>query len=124
MDISAFYYENNTIRLFCYGENKSSYDKFYVDYNLITHQIITYPMPNYNIEGVCSADGNCYLLTNGHILATDKAMNEKMERLIDEQVYTNVSKVSSAFTEIMMESDTYFYILNSRDFKETGKVRK
>ncbi|HHQ1228151.1 TPA: hypothetical protein ACSKHG_002923, partial [Listeria innocua] len=96
------------IRILCYEEND---DDFTLDYDLTSKKIQNKVVINYTVSGLLSVGDNFYAWYRNRIYQVNESMEITEEIIIDKKVYDEVSSISIGYSELVLESENEFNIV-------------
>ncbi|HBM3536171.1 TPA: hypothetical protein LWH06_002823, partial [Listeria innocua] len=99
---------NKIIRILCYEEND---DDFTLDYDLTSKKIQNKVVINYTVSGLLSVGDNFYAWYRNRIYQVNESMEITEEIIIDKKVYDEVSSISIGYSELVLESENEFNIV-------------
>ncbi|HCK0311352.1 TPA: hypothetical protein NR333_002823, partial [Listeria innocua] len=108
IDVHTMSCNNKIIRILCYEEND---DDFTLDYDLTSKKIQNKVVINYTVDGLLSMGDNFYARYQNHIYKVDESMEIMKEIIIDKKVYDEASSLSTGYSEVVLESENEFNIV-------------
>ncbi|MBC1964992.1 hypothetical protein HCJ68_11495 [Listeria welshimeri] len=108
IDVHTMSCNNKTIRILCYEEND---DDFTLDYDLTLKKIQNKVVINYTVDGLLSAGDSFYTRYQNHIYQVNESMEITKEIIIDKKVYDEASSLSTGYSEVVLESENEFNIV-------------
>ncbi|EFR94946.1 conserved hypothetical protein, partial [Listeria innocua FSL J1-023] len=108
IDVHTMSCNNKTIRILCYEEND---DDFTLDYDLTSKKVRNKVVINYTVDGLLSMGDNFYARYQNHIYKVDESMEIMKEIIIDKKVYDEASSLSTGYSELVLESENEFSIV-------------
>ncbi|MBC2378102.1 hypothetical protein HBP49_07790 [Listeria welshimeri] len=108
IDVHTMSCNNKTIRILCYEEND---DDFTLDYDLTLKKIQNKVVINYTVDGLLSAGDSFYARYQNHIYQVNESMEITKESIIDKKVYDEASSLSTGYSEVVLESENEFNIV-------------
>ncbi|OFG64070.1 hypothetical protein [Listeria monocytogenes] len=108
IDVHTMSCNNKTIRILCYEDNG---DDFTLDYDLTLKKIQNKVVINYTVDGLLSMGDNFYARYQNHIYKVDESMEIMKEIIIDKKVYDEASSLSTGYSEVVLESENEFNIV-------------
>ncbi|HBM3444541.1 TPA: hypothetical protein LWI56_002722 [Listeria innocua] len=108
IDVHTMSCNNKTIRILCYEEND---DDFTLDYDLTLKKIQNKVVINYTVDGLLSAGDSFYARYQNHIYQVNESMEITKEIIIDKKVYDEASSLSTGYSEVVLESENEFNIV-------------
>ncbi|HBM4506184.1 TPA: hypothetical protein LWO36_002791, partial [Listeria innocua] len=108
IDVHTMSCNNKIIRILCYEEND---DDFTLDYDLTSKKVQNKVVINYTVDGLLSMGDNFYARYQNHIYKVDESMEIMKEIIIDKKVYDEASSLSTGYSEVVLESENEFNIV-------------
>ncbi|EBF5143153.1 hypothetical protein FH003_11820 [Listeria monocytogenes] len=108
IDVQSISCNNKTIRILCYEEND---DDFTLDYDLISKKVQNKVVLDYTVSGLLSVREDFYARYRNRIYKVDESMEIKEEIIIDKKVYDEASSISNGYSEVVLESENEFNII-------------
>ncbi|MBC2082747.1 hypothetical protein HCA65_09250 [Listeria welshimeri] len=108
IDVHTMSCNNKRIRILCYEEND---DDFTLDYDLTSKKVQNKVVINYTVDGLLSVGDNFYARYQNHIYKVDESMEITKEIIIDKKVYDEASSLSTGYSEVVLESENEFNIV-------------
>lgn len=108
IDVHTISCNNKRIRILCYEENG---DDFTLDYDLTSKKVQNKVVINYTVDGLLSVGDNFYARYQNHIYKVDESMEITKEIIIDKKVYDEASSLSTGYSEVVLESENEFNIV-------------
>ncbi|EPR7337365.1 hypothetical protein ACU8IW_001261 [Listeria innocua] len=108
IDVHTMSCNNKIIRILCYEEND---DDFTLDYDLTSKKIQNKVVINYTVSGLLSVGDNFYAWYRNRIYQVNESMEITEEIIIDKKVYDEVSSISIGYSELVLESENEFNIV-------------
>ncbi|EBH4249021.1 hypothetical protein FKZ78_06070 [Listeria monocytogenes] len=108
IDVHTMSCNNKTIRILCYEENDND---FTLDYDLTSKKVRNKVVINYTVDGLLSMGDNFYARYQNHIYKVDESMEIMKEIIIDKKVYDEASSLSTGYSEVVLESENEFSIV-------------
>ncbi|HCJ1238503.1 TPA: hypothetical protein ACSKIF_001098, partial [Listeria innocua] len=99
---------NKTIRILCYEENG---DDFTLDYDLTSKKVQNKVILDYTVSGLLSVRDNFYAWYRNRIYQVNESMEIMEEIIIDKKVYDEASSISIGYSELVLESENDFKIV-------------
>ncbi|EHK4066873.1 hypothetical protein JMY23_001979 [Listeria monocytogenes] len=108
IDVQSISCNNKTIRILCYEENG---DDFILDYDLTSKKVRNKVVLDYTVIGLLSVHDNFYAWYRNRIYQVNESMEIKEEIIIDKKVYDEASSISIGYSELVLESENEFNIV-------------
>ncbi|EAD8869328.1 hypothetical protein LRO45_001240 [Listeria monocytogenes] len=108
IDVHTMSCNNKTIRILCYEENDND---FILDYDLTSKKVQNKVIINYTVDGLLSAGDSFYARYQNHIYQVNESMEITKEIIIDKKVYDEASSLSTGYSEVVLESENEFSIV-------------
>ncbi|MBC2125950.1 hypothetical protein [Listeria innocua] len=108
IDVQSMSCNNKIIRILCYEEND---DDFTLDYDLISKKVRNKVVLDYTVSGLLSVGDNFYAWYRNRIYQVNESMEITEEIIIDKKVYDEVSSISIGYSELVLESENEFNIV-------------
>ncbi|EAF1797357.1 hypothetical protein CJP75_10820 [Listeria monocytogenes] len=108
IDVHTMSCNNKTIRILCYEENDND---FTLDYDLTSKKVQNKVIINYTVDGLLSAGDSFYARYQNHIYQVNESMEITKEIIIDKKVYDEASSLSTGYSEVVLESENEFNIV-------------
>ncbi|EAC7757862.1 hypothetical protein FSF01_03460 [Listeria monocytogenes] len=108
IDVHTMSCNNKTIRILCYEENDND---FILDYDLTSKKVQNKVIINYTVDGLLSAGDSFYARYQNHIYQVNESMEITKEIIIDKKVYDEASSLSTGYSEVVLESENEFNIV-------------
>ncbi|ECB9582219.1 hypothetical protein FLR18_12200 [Listeria monocytogenes] len=108
IDVHTMSCNNKTIRILCYEGNG---DDFTLDYDLTSKKVRNKVVINYTVDGLLSAGDSFYARYQNHIYQVNESMEITKEIIIDKKVYDEASSLSTGYSEVVLESENEFNIV-------------
>ncbi|EKN7353237.1 hypothetical protein PX223_002859 [Listeria monocytogenes] len=108
IDVHTMSCNNKTIRILCYEDNG---DDFTLDYDLTSKKVRNKVVINYTVDGLVSVGDNFYACYRNRIYQVNESMEIKEEIIIDKKVYDEASSISIGYSEVVLESENEFNIV-------------
>ncbi|MBC1782389.1 hypothetical protein [Listeria welshimeri] len=108
IDVHTMSCNNKTIRILCYEENDND---FTLDYDLTSKKVQNKVIINYTVDGLLSAGDSFYARYQNHIYQVNESMEITKEIIIDKKVYDEASSLSTGYSEVVLESENEFSIV-------------
>ncbi|EAE7282704.1 hypothetical protein BJN22_14995, partial [Listeria monocytogenes] len=80
-------------------------------YDLTSKKVRNKVVINYTVDGLLSAGDNFYACYRDRIYQVDESMEIKEEIIIDKKVYDEASSISIGYSELVLESENEFNIV-------------
>ncbi|HDB0240542.1 TPA: hypothetical protein O5943_002850, partial [Listeria innocua] len=96
------------IRILCYEENG---DDFTLDYDLTSKKVRNKVVLDYSVSGLVSVGDDFYAWYRNRIYQVNESMEITEEIIIDKKVYDEVSSISIGYSELVLESENEFNIV-------------
>ncbi|EGP9120105.1 hypothetical protein I0523_002824, partial [Listeria monocytogenes] len=97
-----------TIRILCYEDNG---DDFTLDYDLTSKKVRNKVVINYTVDGLVSVGDNFYACYRNRIYKVNESMEITEEIIIDKKVYDEAYAISTGYSEVVLESENEFNIV-------------
>ncbi|MBC2111621.1 hypothetical protein HCA82_11180 [Listeria innocua] len=108
IDVQSMSCNNKIIRILCYEEND---DDFTLDYDLTSKKVRNKVVLDYTVSGLLSVRDNFYAWYRNRIYQVNESMEITEEIIIDKKVYDEVSSISIGYSELVLESENEFNIV-------------
>lgn len=108
IDVHTMSCNNKIIRILCYEEND---DDFTLDYDLISKKVQNKVVLDYTVSGLLSVRDNFYAWYRNRIYQVNESMEITEEIIIDKKVYDKSSSISIGYSELVLESENEFNIV-------------
>ncbi|EAA0094419.1 hypothetical protein K9J90_000233 [Listeria innocua] len=108
IDVQSMSCNNKIIRILCYEEND---DDFTLDYDLISKKVQNKVVLDYTVSGLLSVHDNFYAWYRNRIYQVNESMEITEKIIIDKKVYDKASSISIGYSELVLESENEFNIV-------------
>ncbi|EED2629900.1 hypothetical protein G8850_001044 [Listeria monocytogenes] len=108
IDVESISCNNKTIRILCYEDNG---DDFTLDYDLTSKKVRNKVVMNYTVDGLVSVGDNFYACYRNRIYKVNESMEITEEIIIDKKVYDEAYAISTGYSEVVLESENEFNIV-------------
>ncbi|EAC3918660.1 hypothetical protein RAZ33_001238 [Listeria monocytogenes] len=108
IDVQSISCNNKTIRILCYEENG---DDFTLDYDLTSKKVRNKVVLDYSVSGLVSVGDDFYAWYRNRIYQVNESMEITEEIIIDKKVYDEASSISTGYSEVVLESENEFNIV-------------
>ncbi|EGK1670209.1 hypothetical protein DSO10_06765 [Listeria monocytogenes] len=108
IDIQGISCNNKSIRILCYGDGGID---FTLDYDLTSKKVQNKVVINYTVDGLLSVRDNFYVWYRNRIYQVNESMEITEEIIIDKKVYDEASSISTGYSEVVLESENEFNIV-------------
>ncbi|HBJ8756476.1 TPA: hypothetical protein LEM85_000003 [Listeria monocytogenes] len=108
IDVQSISCNNKTIRILCYEDNG---DDFTLDYDLTSKKVRNKVVINYTVDGLVSVGDNFYACYRNCIYKVNESMEITEEIIIDKKVYDEAYAISTGYSEVVLESENEFNIV-------------
>ncbi|HEL8259368.1 TPA: hypothetical protein U0C97_002623, partial [Listeria monocytogenes] len=86
-------------------------DDFTLDYDLTSKKVQNKVVINYTVDELLSVGDNFYARYQNHIYKVDESMEITKEIIIDKKVYDEAYAISTGYSEVVLESENEFNIV-------------
>ncbi|HHQ1165917.1 TPA: hypothetical protein ACSKPE_002912, partial [Listeria innocua] len=86
-------------------------DDFTLDYDLSSKKVQNKVVLDYTVSGLLSVRDNFYAWYRNRIYQVNESMEITEEIIIDKKVYDEVSSISIGYSELVLESENEFNIV-------------
>ncbi|MBC2346332.1 hypothetical protein HBP72_08245 [Listeria welshimeri] len=108
IDVESISCNNKTIRILCYEDNG---DDFTLDYDLTSKKVQNKVVIIYTVDGLVSVGDNFYACYRNRIYKVNESMEITEEIIIDKKVYDEAYAISTGYSEVVLESENEFNIV-------------